>query len=275
MKIAAILPHLKQFGGVRRFLELGNVLVGLGHEYTVVIPDEPTNRLGWFDFHGLLRQVGSETYDVVLIGDPPSFPLLDRFTCPKYVWVIAGGKYIPQYRRLYGQHPFLLNNRVFLEDFPAARLVEGGVNTSHFRPAKLRVGYYAGRGAAKGEREILGQLMDHPSVRLLPLEGRNNNDLPAYYSSLDYFVAWEQRPGWSNTAAEALACGVPVVTNGVNCEPFLTRCIVVQSLRDFFLDPMADFSWDRVADRLIEIWTEDGIEIQPPVQADQGMVPRT
>jgi len=66
-------------------------------------------------------------------------------------------------------------------------------------------------------------------------------------------VAWEMEGGFSNTAAEALACGLPVVTNGNNCEPFLDKVIVVKSLREFFTNPMKNNTWDKTVDNLLKI----------------------
>lgn len=50
MKLGVILPHTKLYGGVKRFLELGNIFVEKGHEFTVFTPDgEPP---AWFDYKG-------------------------------------------------------------------------------------------------------------------------------------------------------------------------------------------------------------------------------
>ena len=257
MKIAAIVPHMLQFGGIRRFLELGNVFTERGHTYTLHAKDR--NFSHWFDYRGELKGWSGIAADVVLIADPPCFPILDHIDAPVYIWVIAGGHYLKQYRAIHGKYPFLVNNRVFLQDFPNARLVEGGVNLRRFSRAILTVGYYAGRGWTKGEEDILSALGDLPHVRLLPIQGFADSELPNIYTSLDYFVTWEKRAGWCNTAAEALACGVPVVTNGVNCEPFSGLVTKTDDLRAFFDNPMARFSWESVADRLEEIWREDGV----------------
>jgi hypothetical protein len=121
------------------------------------------------------------------------------------------------------------------------------------------VGYYAGRGALKGEDAIVSALSGVPHVELVPIAGLSHRDLVEAYSSLNYFVAWESREGWSNTAAEALSCGVPVVTNGVGCEPFLDRCITVPDLRRFFERPLHEFSWEVVCMKLADIWKRDGL----------------
>jgi len=260
MKIGVIVPHLLAFGGIRRFLEIGNVFESMGHEFTVYPTDGEA--VDWMGFLGKISGDPVEA-DVCLIGDPPSFGRLDSVECPVYVWVIAGGKYIPMYADLYGKHPFIVNNRVFLEEFPKAELIEGGVNTHHFWPTeKLRVLYYAGRGGIKGEQEIVESLEKISRITLIPVQDVANGDLPALYSSADYFVSWESRPGWSNTAAEALSCGVTVVTNGTNCEPFAKWCIRLSStdeLKEFFEGPMWKFDWQVVCQKLLALWKEKRI----------------
>jgi len=255
MKIGAILPHLKAFGGVRRFLEVGQVLMSRGHDYRV-FSKEPGG-LDWFDYAGPIEGWDRIEADVLLIGDPPSFRVLDRADGKVYVWVIAGGHYTKQYKAVEGRYSILLNNRIFLEEFPNARLCEGGVNTDRFKPNTLRVGYYAGRGSIKGEQQIIRTLGD--VVKLVPIQGYSDAELPFVYRSLDYFVCAETRDGWPNTAAEALACGVPVVSSSRNTLPFAGRVIQVESLRGFFERPMSEFSWSQVCDRLEEIWREDGL----------------
>ena len=50
MKLGVLLPHTKLYGGVKRFLELGNIFVEEGHDVCIYTPDgaAPT----WFDFKG-------------------------------------------------------------------------------------------------------------------------------------------------------------------------------------------------------------------------------
>jgi len=48
-----------------------------------------------------------------------------------------------------------------------------------------------------------------------------------------------------------------VVTNGVNTEPYANRVIKVDNLREFFTDPMKEFSWERIADKLLEIFENE------------------
>ena len=40
MNLGVLLPHTKLYGGVKRFLELGNIFVTKGHRFIVFTPDE-------------------------------------------------------------------------------------------------------------------------------------------------------------------------------------------------------------------------------------------
>lgn len=272
MRIAAIVPHMLPFGGVRRFLEVGNVLSNRGYDYMLFVKNvEPHGKPvePWMNYTGKMISWEKAKYnieaDVVLIGDPPSFPILDEdpsfnVSGKVYIWVIAGGIYLKEYKNYESKgYSMILNSRVYSKDFPSARLCEGGVNTKVFTPKTTRVGYYAGRGRQKGEYHIVDSLKDLKNVVLVAIKGLKTPELIEVYKSLDYFVCSEIRPGWPNTSVEALACGVPVVSDSLNTSPFSDRVINVKDLRGFFKSPMEDFSWERTCDRLEETWREDGL----------------
>lgn len=50
MHLGVILPHTKLYGGVKRFLELGNIFIELGHTFTVYT--EEGKAPSWYDFKG-------------------------------------------------------------------------------------------------------------------------------------------------------------------------------------------------------------------------------
>src|SRR5688572_11320786 len=52
---AAILPHLLLFGGVRRFFELGNILISRGHQFVIFTP--AGQKPDWFAFHGKVERL--------------------------------------------------------------------------------------------------------------------------------------------------------------------------------------------------------------------------
>lgn len=270
MKIGAILPHMRQFGGVRRFLEIGNTMVDRGIDYTIHARKEKI--CDWFDFRGRVEDCSSIKADYIIASYPPDFSVLPRVKGKIYIYVLAGGEYIPMYKQVYGKYPFILNNRVFLEWFPGSYLVEGAVNVYRFSPGrswrwsrkKTRIIFFD--KATKGSEHIKQSLKGIKGIELFGLKGLNDEQLVAAYRSGDFFVSWEQRPGWSNTAAEALACGLTVVTSGRNCEPFIDKVIITPDLRRFFLNPenrkmrvqesMDMFSWEKTVDQLLEIFKE-------------------
>lgn len=53
LHLGVILPHTRLYGGVKRFLELGNEFVAMGHEFIVFTPD--AKGPDWFDFKGRME----------------------------------------------------------------------------------------------------------------------------------------------------------------------------------------------------------------------------
>ena len=273
MTVGAVLPHLRCFGGIRRFLEIGNCMVDRGIGYTIFA--RKPGRCKWFKFNGQIRDCSKIKADIIIFSYPPNFKLMSRAMGRIFVYVVAGGKYIEEYKAVYGKYPFIINNRVFKKYFPKSHLVEGGVNVYRFRPPekpkppsqKVRVLYYDARAVHKGSDFIRHQLSGIKGIELVPLRGLSDEKLPGTYRSCDFFVSWESREGWPNTAVEALASGLTVVSRGFNCEPFIDKIIKVQDakhLRRFFQRAdirtkrkpgnMDEFSWELVVDKLMKIF---------------------
>jgi len=263
-------------------LEIGNELVKRGYDYTIVIPNDVNKKLTWFNFNGKIKKVGEckpQEFDIAIIGPPDC---LKYYYLAKRTIIIAihDAEWVTgPYRRFLDEHPetpIVLVNRKLKQIFPEGIIIEGAVNIEHFTPKKLRVGYYAqGYGSdVKNSRYIIEQLSDLPHIELVPIKDISNKRLPKVYRSLDYFVSWESQGAWSNTSAEALSCGVPVVTNGVNCEPFKDKVIVVNNLRDFFDKPLKELSYSRFVDKLLEVFeVANEIEIKEMQTIDKEFQP--
>lgn len=251
--ISAVVPVLDKRGGVRHFFEIGNILVDRGYDYTIF---SDVTKQDWFDFRGKIKNwcYGIKS-DIIIVGDPYLLPVANKMVGKVFVWVLASGPYKEMYDKYYEKYPFILINRWFKKDYPNSYLCELGVNTKHFKPKKRRVLFYSGgeRGLHKQGHIIYEQLGNLPDIELVELKDLDNNQLAEAYRTGDYFVAWEMEGGFSNTAAEALASGIPVVTNGNNCEPFINKVIVVDNLRKFFTDPMSNNTWDITVDNLLKI----------------------
>jgi glycosyltransferase involved in cell wall biosynthesis len=101
------------------------------------------------------------------------------------------------------------------------------------------------------------------------------------YSQGDIFVSAERRAGWSNTSAEAMACGIPVVCtrSGTQDFAFHNQTALVVSFPSSFLlrrqvkklikdeklrsrlgragyEKIQEFSWSALVDRLEKIFHE-------------------
>lgn len=75
MRIGMFLPHVGVFGGVRRYLELGNEWVASGHQVTLFHPTGTAPE--WLPFRGTTARqadAAASRSDVALCGDPVSYP---------------------------------------------------------------------------------------------------------------------------------------------------------------------------------------------------------
>lgn len=264
MKIATALPHLGPFGGVRCFLSIANHLIDRGHTHAVYAHDPSWT--AWMEYRGEIHPWGPIDADLVFCGDPPILESVtpSRPDADLWMWCIADRDIYAQGYRNAAQSGrwkgVLCNNAKLMPIFDGLSLpvhvVAGGVDTQVFAMKRLRVGFYDSPRASKNSAHIRQALTALPFIEPVGIFGLGAEELVAIYHSLDWFVAWEADGGWCNMAAEALACGVPVVTNGVNCEPFIQHCVVVQDLKAFFEalgTRMRRFDWESVTDEVCRI----------------------
>lgn len=253
MKFAALLPHVGVYGGVRRFLALGNELIARGHELAIVHPEGTPP--AWMPFRG--RTLGidaalAERFDVALCGDPGVFEPFARVRAERKVLFLLGPRYADKVRAARTPDMLVVGvNEDWREWMPGVpgHTVAGGIDLDAFprrRPdeapaegdgAPFRVlGFGRVEKKVKGARYLLSAmrrlgrgvrlvLYDNAPVRLpwtarlfLDVEahvGLDQAALAALYRSAHAFVSAEISGGWSNPVAEAMASGVPVVCTRV------------------------------------------------------------
>ncbi len=324
MKIGVILPHFLLFGGVRRYIELGNRFVRRGHDFTVFTPDgvPPV----WMRFEGKvlrLDEMGGRKHDVMITGTPEYKGYLDDSGAAVKVFYLQMED-IKDEKEIVccGRYRIMVNSSGLAERVRRLYSVEtldgrGGVDCELFHPSpadevgakdlsgedRFRILCYGRLSRPrKGTRFVVGasrrifeaghdvelQLFDSridgdedPRAGFQPgLPFRYYLDLPqermpAVYNGADVFVSAERRAGWSNTSAEAAACGLPLVCTRSGTEDFAvdgetaviiprrnTRSIAraILSLRSDgqktrMMGKLArarvlEFTWDRVCDRM-------------------------
>jgi glycosyltransferase involved in cell wall biosynthesis len=252
MRIGAILPHLLVFGGVRRYIELGNAFLTRGHEFILFTPDGMGS--DWLRFRGEIRpfsELSESKLDIAICGSPELLGELDRADARERIFYL-------QLERVRDEESIVRSGRyrIMVNSSGLGRRVRtryginpidgiGGVNPALFRPLEKKRGetfnilcYGRLSRPRKGTRFVVraAKWMHERSydVRLHLFDTRNPGegdprvrfdpglpyiyylDLPQermaeMYAAADVFVSAEHRAGWSNTAAEASACGLAVV----------------------------------------------------------------
>ena len=95
LRIAALLPHVDVFGGVRRYLELGNAMTAMGHRFVLFHPSGAPP--AWLPFRGETRPfvaLGEEDFDIGLCGEYSILPAYDRMAARAnyFYFVLEGHK---------------------------------------------------------------------------------------------------------------------------------------------------------------------------------------
>jgi glycosyltransferase involved in cell wall biosynthesis len=327
VKIAALLPHVEIFGGVRRYLEIGNELVEKGHTFVLFTPKG--ERPDWLEFAGTSRPFESleaDRFDIGLCSEYSVLPHFDRLKAEaKFFYflleghkkegeVARSGYYFlgnsegicRRVERKYGLHcyraPGGINPDIFYpleKSAPAPSPAAGG----EFRILCYGRVYKKRKGVRHVIRAVEGLYPKFPGLRLIffdSLVGEDRRDprpliktsvphdfhlnLPQekmawLFSGADLFVSAEKRAGWANTAAEAMACRVPVVCTRSGTGdfalpgrtalvvPFAHPYLLRRQIRKMLLDEglrlrlaragyekIREFTWEALAARLEAIF---------------------
>jgi glycosyltransferase involved in cell wall biosynthesis len=343
MRIAALLPNVEIYGGVRRYLEIGNALVKRGHRFTLFTP--AGEKPGWLEFKGQMTPfaaIGAQEFDIGLCGEYSILPEFDslRARAKFFYFVLEGHRLEKKVAR--GRYHFLGSSEGIcrrIERKYGVRCVRapGGVNPDVFYPAPTEMpriqdgteplerqsGSLSRREfnilcygriykKRKGVRHVIRAAENlhrrFPGVRLVffdSLVGADRRDprrlirtsvpfefhlnlpqdrLAWLFSRADAFVSAERRAGWANTAAEAMACRLPVVCTPSGSldfalhertalvVPFAHPFFLRRQIRRLILDPglgarlaaagyekIREFTWEALAERLERVF-----ETAPP-----------
>lgn len=168
MRIALFLPHVGVFGGVRRFIELGNEWSALGHEVTLYHPDGTPP--AWLAFRGRVEPLATAggSSDLAVCADPHTYAAFraHRAGTHLYYCVIEGDAGLA--RAIADPAVRLAANSGALRRAVAGRARRpvldgvGGIRTTQFRPdpsrrdgAPLRVLLNGRRSRAKKGTDLV------------------------------------------------------------------------------------------------------------------------
>jgi len=258
MRFAAILPHTKLYGGVKRFLELGNIFVDKGHEFTIYTPDGegPT----WFDYRGkmaktdtipgaeldaiwtttvryveLMKQTRArhkvfyhvrKTEKIAPLVKDPDIEIyscstnvyeydLEKYRCETFK--AAGGVTVADYkpRTDYSRdesRPFVVMAYGRLaERVKGTKYVVHACEKLYRKGLNIKLLLFDTPTSGKGEMRIRNFVCSCPFEFVVGHPFHRNSEL---FARADCFVSAEnpKYSGWNNTVAEAMACGLPVIS---------------------------------------------------------------
>lgn len=261
LKFGAILPHTKLFGGVRRFLELGKILIERSHDFTIFTADGLYP--DWFSFPGRIEKIDNlKDYklDALFLTEERFLPnlvaaqsklkvlyhvgprvSLKEALRHKEVTIFANSTNMFEYgKRKYGIEPVKAYGGVHIPSTTKNVLAKPPVSIMAFGRLSRK-----GKGTSlvvkaceklyrKGyniKLLLFDTPIDEKSVSLIekftskvPFEFITNHPVAKndeLFSRADIFVAVEKKGGWSNTAAEALASGLALVGTQTGTRDFL------------------------------------------------------
>jgi glycosyltransferase involved in cell wall biosynthesis len=263
LKLGAILPHTKLFGGIRRFFELGTIFIKRSHQFTIFTVDgEPPD---WFTFEGKVEKISNISkyeLDALFLTEAQFLPALFAANAKiKVLYHVGPRTKLNDVVRRKDITVFANSTNMFELDRRKygieAVKAYGGVHLpptfKTYSPSQpIHIMAYGrltrkGKGTALVVKACEKLHRKGYNIKLLlfdtPIDQKSSDKIEQFtckvpfefivnhpvsknhelFSRADIFVAAEKKGGWSNTAAEALAAGVALVATKTGTNDFLVH----------------------------------------------------
>lgn len=261
LSLGAILPNTKLFGGVKRFFELANILTRRGHQFRVFSPEgvsptwfadpcpvEKVSNLDAYQFDALFITEEAFLNDLLKadarqkifyhVGPRAKLYEVLRhkeitvFTNSTNMYDLDKRKYGIETVKAFGGVHLPAEAKVYQPATPISimaygRLTRKGKGTSlviraceklHRKGYPIKLLLFDSPIDEESKTKIINFSCNVPFEFIVGHPVSENDML---FKRADIFVAAEKKGGWSNTAAEALACGVPLVGTKTGTKDFL------------------------------------------------------
>lgn len=319
MKISFLTGHLPINGSIRRTIEIANELVRRGHEATIYSLD---NRCSWLQCDAEIRpqkQVASDTHDALILNKVSKrqgqFMEQSKAGC-KLFYVVGMDKMVLKWQLVANGNGVLeqclgytiIVNGSWMHDALRelgfeSHAVLSGVNTDMFCPVpEKRVGsptiVMSGDPRPRYETLNIQRAVNRArrkigNLNLISYFGKGipQSQMAAFICQGWLFADAQNRAGWNNPVAEAMACGVHVVCTdiggnrdfAVHNETALMVPVgdveaMSEAIRELIkdrekaerlaanaLERIREYTWSRSVDQLLEVLNEPQIESRWPV----------
>lgn len=317
---AVILPNTQLFGGVRRFFELGEIFIKKGHQMSVFTPEGTQPDWFNFSGKVYpLSDLQKIKMDVLFVTEDKFLePFLSAPATLKIFYHVGPRAKLDKLLKRSDVVVFCNSSNMYAYDLKAYNLkTEKAIGGVHIYSQKeiqqtqqpFHIMCY-GRLSRKGKGTALVVKAAEKLHRLgydvkllmfdrplddagltqiqnftpkVPFEFILNHpvdDNESLFKRADVFVAVEKKGGWCNTAAEAMACGVPVVASKTGTNDFLIDGVtgfkilrhpyfirksiqkligntsLQKQLADQAYEKIQEFSWEKLAENILKIVSE-------------------
>ena len=313
MKIGWLTPFLGEVGGIRSIIETGNSLVKMGHNF-FMITDKMHNKPAWINFTGEIVGVAEAekmNFDCVINQDPYCRNWDKNIDSSIKILHICSG-HLHCYDKMADDYNIVTT--IFNKGVQYARSklkktnifrIGQGINLTQFfrRDSNYfshKNVFFCCRAYNIGNNQkgaitaynLLYPLRDKynicawdntkdsapPGINFILCSAGVNRTSYAesIYHKADVIVALDQVSAWSHIAAEAMACGIPVISNGIGLEDFgipdynyvlLDNYNLIEEKIDRLLDDdtyrkkivdnayniIINFTWEKRAKRLLDV----------------------